>query len=1853
MAEKELALINKVELRIALADTDEKFQSSLDLYLAPLLLKLASEHQEVRNEILKFLQHLITRIKSAPKVKLPILKLINQARNPSLPQSSNNALTVKLYSVLMATKGVERISPGEALEILPSVVNQIHSLPSGVKSRIFHLFIKLIQIIDVPDRGTQEFFDLRKRLEISIEDELFLCGKIEKMFLLQPVINNDGVIPRGYTCPGLSAVDVGFLTYDAGVSYKGNDLSIAKKKASNFIKLFDDINLLSIILIGSLDSNEEVANNCAAFLRKVKIPYEEEKIVNHLIDLYVGDKTVPRSPVKQIVQERIMQQFLLQSKLATNSDKIPIISSIGLNASRFPKLKSATIQFIQWVAQNTESHSLSSEEYSFNVASQIRNNLHSEGWPQIQISQGLNFANEMKNRRLQYEALGDILKKNGNLVRDLSYIEFLFDSLVGDIRDVRSTIQDALSSVIIHLSNIPSTSKNKLKTLLKRFLRDEFRADDSDAVASTRYIALKYINAAFPFSDPEARFLNILGTSSKNRSDVIEEAQKGIHPHWFKILQFSNTKDFKSTAELLGGASQPLQFPTFRDYYDQLAIEIDYAMERDTSSLHYSLGNALDFGLKILVSEAISEKSTVIIQDQEWETRLEKGLEHDPTVINLTKIRLAKAAKEQDGDDSLFRFLQLLIVEFVANSNGELSTINQNPKELTLYGKTLTRTISLSPSVIISKLVQFIPLLLSILDNGKTIKDDVIHYGSSVIGIIASHPDVSDDSVVSILSSIIVNYDQDSKQIGNPRRVLTLSYLTSRLFVRQRFRTLTHELTERIYSIINEALKASDIKTSDIGVLAVSQLAKFGGYGPSISNGLIGNLDFYRGEIVETLKQKVKKSNEKAVIALALFSLHDSESTEDGLTDLETAIFDTYNTKQVELLFTSGEAFSILASGWDSKFLQQQVDIQDDLVKINTAPREERLKVILGKILNACNSSKPSLRKAGCIWLLSLAQYCGGSPILADNSSTIHITFMKFLADRDEIVQEAASRGLSIIYELGDNDLKETLVKSLLRSFTDSASASKLSSGSVSEDTELFQPGVLKTDDGSISTYKDILNLASEVGDPSLVYKFMSLAKSSALWSSRKGIAFGLGNIMSKSSLDKLLVENKTLAKRLIPKLYRYKFDPNPSVARSMNDIWVTLISDSSGTIDLYHESILNELLTGMGNKEWRVREASTYALTELLQILRTDKYDERIEEIWSMGFRVLDDIKESVRKAGGGLTRSLSQTLISTISIESGSSASNAQRVLARLLPFLLGSKGISSDAEDVTNFALQTILTLVKKSGKAIKPFVGELMEQFILLMSTLEPQVLNYLTLNADKYNVKSDDIDARRLQNVGSSPMMDALEKLIDLVDDSIAGEVVSKLQSSVKKAVGLPSKAASSRVIVALVIRHLQLMKSYGDSLLNVCISQLKDRNTTISSSFAAAAGYACRVSSIETVVKYAKKIQALYFESDQEERARLVAGIASESVSKYSGDVFAAVAVEFLPIAFIAKNDPVKDVAKPFELEWSENTSGNGAVKLYIHEICEIVKTNIGSPQFFIRQIVAKSIATACNSIDGTISEKTSNELFEVLINACQGRSWNGKEDILAALVSLSLKSKLYFETHQEVLAKIKKIVIIEGKRRNKEYQKHAVVSLGRFAEGFPSDDLYDSIIEIFSTLLSEDYYESDDEVEESEKRDIEQTVNVKSSRKNLAKEADRIAFLLSLSSSFQLYESGEYHDEVLNFILKSLVNTIDPKVYIPTWRSQLSTVEGFSKIVNVLKDARLLTDQLLKGLSDSWIEIYKSNTTSQDVENVRVQTVRLGKLLIKLRNERLTSQVQADLLELESKESSTIVKVEIENALS
>ena len=57
-----------------------------------------------------------------------------------------------------------------------------------------------------------------------------------------------------------------------------------------------------------------------------------------------------------------------------------------------------------------------------------------------------------------------------------------------------------------------------------------------------------------------------------------------------------------------------------------------------------------------------------------------------------------------------------------------------------------------------------------------------------------------------------------------------------------------------------------------------------------------------------------------------------------------------------------------------------------------------------------------------------------------------------------------------------------------------------------------------------------------------------------------------------------------------------------------MNDIWNSLVKDSSATIDKHFDAIMDDLLISILAKEWRVRQATCAAIADLIQGRGIDK---------------------------------------------------------------------------------------------------------------------------------------------------------------------------------------------------------------------------------------------------------------------------------------------------------------------------------------------------------------------------------------------------------------------------------------------------------------------------------------------------------------------------------------------------------------------------------------------------------------------------------------------------------------------
>lgn len=694
--------------------------------------------------------------------------------------------------------------------------------------------------------------------------------------------------------------------------------------------------------------------------------------------------------------------------------------------------------------------------------------------------------------------------------------------------------------------------------------------------------------------------------------------------------------------------------------------------------------SAVNYCRRMLLMAALQKSDTPLTIDADWERQLDVLFRTDKDSRKVMKDHI----RSIDGD-ALFTFLTASFEGMLRNDGNGLADC----------GRCFVEIASISPSKVIGRIADRAPELLpSIKSNNVATR----FLAAQAFGILAPHAANTDQTVHGELNSLLLDIKPWSTAIAADANkvhgsILAVGYMLSRSSFYGRTDSKDHNTVQTaIASLLEILCGAKDASTKEAVLNAIGQVSVSG----VLTSKQLDASTAKSAGVIELLTADAKKGNEKSISALGRLAtvfegeLVDEPDAKDPLSLILNGLYSLFEIKQAEIHFTVGEAISCLGACWDSDVLLLSLDVD---AAYNGRPKKNHtLEKILQKLLQDCKTTKPSLKKASGIWLFSLIQNCGHLGEIQARLRECQAAFMGLLSARDELVQETASRGLSLVYEQGDKELREKLVKDLVASFTGASAQLK-----VDDDTELFEPGALPTGEGnSVTSYKDIISLANEVGDQSLVYKFMSLASNAATWSTRAAFGrFGLSSILSESEIDP----------KLYPKLYRYRFDPNPNVQRSMNDIWTALVKDSSVTINQYFDEILADLLKSVLGKEWRTRQASCAAIADLVQGREFDKYEKHLSDIWQVAFKVLDDIKGSVREAALKLSMVLTNTLVRQI--EAGTESRHAQAMLKEVLPFLLSSQGMESSAKEVRIFATVTVLKIIKNGGKALLPFIPHL--------------------------------------------------------------------------------------------------------------------------------------------------------------------------------------------------------------------------------------------------------------------------------------------------------------------------------------------------------------------------------------------------------------------------------------------------------------------------------------------------------------------------------------------------------------
>ena len=1040
--------------------------------------------------------------------------------------------------------------------------------------------------------------------------------------------------------PGLSVEDCHFLqlhgkegTWVPSMT-GGLNLTDTKTVAVKFLGsgAFTDRNRFLPALFASAEANSRLSDPGGDMLKRSipNISLDDRKLLHRMFEVYLGDQgssgTLPaRIPLRTRILALLCKSTAATSFVQQNLDIIqnglvPQDQSQASNSSRgleMSKLRGHIFTYVSWIARI--SSPLEIKTFAPKMAATMRAFIESQGWPQLRSDLPPPGDGDLKSRNTGYETIGLLAKAcPAELLsdEDLSLLSWLFESLSSDgsSSDVRYSIEQSLSSVLGAFAGGTATkSEASIAELILEHMN--FKPGDrtklgNQVVRSTRYIAIRFSNRCLPYSNTTGRWMDLLaiGGGPEERNEVIDEGRKGLDPYWFRTLNPPRTQSVLDEKLL----KQPYyQFPTFdslvEEFYSSGKIWDSLQVDNASYQLMHAYAPAIYFCRCILLHHTLQAASKGPEVTVDWERNIDALLFNDQMARAKLKEYLCHAS--QRGSRSrqhLVRYLQAAFrgATVGADSNAHLSA------------KCLLEICTLSPDTLSTELASEIPMLQNgILSYDHSLRSTSAH----IFGLLASHKERQvTDGVKAMIHTFQRRLETWRQATGSESlkvhgSLLAMAYLVSRSSSRYNTpSSATDQQTTFVSTTLDIIKDSKDKMLLEAAAVAVSELSLFAVLKPDIfppsSN---ANL------LTAALTERARTGDEKALIALGHFAMQCEEENMEGsvLSHIIENLLAIHELRQPELQFVVGAALSCAAAGWQSTYLMAAQDCEGPYPRYQK--KANTLSSVLDRVLLECKSLKPAMRQASVIWLLCLVQYCGHLPELQARLRDCQVAFKGFLTDRESLNQESASRGLTLLYERGDRTMKDNLIRDLVGSFTGTNAGL---AGNVSTDTELFDSGALPTGDGSVTTYKDIMSLASEVGDPSLVYRFMSLASNNAIWSSRAAFGrFGLSNILSDSSVDGYLAENP----KLYPALFRYRFDPNSNVRSSMNDIWAALVKDSARTVDTHFEAIIDDLMKNILGKEWRSRQASCAALADLIQGVVFEKYERYLTQIWTMAFKV------------------------------------------------------------------------------------------------------------------------------------------------------------------------------------------------------------------------------------------------------------------------------------------------------------------------------------------------------------------------------------------------------------------------------------------------------------------------------------------------------------------------------------------------------------------------------------------------------------------------------------------------------
>ncbi|XP_033222326.1 proteasome adapter and scaffold protein ECM29 [Belonocnema kinseyi] len=1634
-ATDELILLERVFLRLGSAETDEQLQASVCKFLPPVLLKLSSTQEGVRKKVMELLIHINKRVRSRPQVQLPVEALLLQYQDPVASSFVIN------FTIIYIKLGYPRMDINKQAELVPCILNAIEGKPLSHQDSLLLIIMPALAHIKVPmdpDKrraflGLQDKPNVAKQLINFMLDMLLLpygaVGNVENQQSGQPIDWSKFQVP-----PGLSTY--AFKRVIGETPPTAEQLEQTKLGILKFIcaGVFSDSDILIHLIVAAADTRFSVANLADLELKKIigALDWSSMQLAAPLYSLFLGTEGLATQEVKEEMKRlpastRIRLKLLYYLCRVTKAGFIipPCIQVVfdslyGSNTN--PKLKSLALQFTSNIVQQCNSASL------VRVAAVILNGILK-----------LISEEEAVHKPMAYTIVGQLGQRIPALInKDFSLLEKFFNTLAATDGDLRHTVRNAL----ISMSSAFKLTKEDEIAMMNALLSSHIESPESHV----RFVAVHYASTVFPEDDAASRYLLLLACGDTTQ-EVSLEALKALYGTAYK-----NERDKQNKEIPLPEFTKLISYVHLKS---QAKINGPNSGKKDSAIKSLPYNNAAFTEIVLYLRLCLAKSANISAQGEQIQhpceysplvgRYLETLLKEQPEILNnylsFLNIRIGHA---KDADEvSLSALLEVL-----GTMSPEIS--KRYERELPWFRKLMTST-----------------------------KENIRELSAKIYALIVTH--LPFNEFESQAAEIVTSVKNKIVDIQHGA-LLALSYMMEQKLVSLKHENPAEILKLKVYSTAVEITCACLNENNPLLLTAATQ--GIGIMGKTFSLPLPDNSDtgFSKMGIVDklfsTLTSPKMNTKMKETAALSLGFLCVGEEFPHTKSIAEKLISMAKDTKDVEIHLTLGESLVCCVQGKSSLEGRNAWKVLPSEHQVPYSKESDELLVlVLNKLFQNVREPHPNLRQAVCISLLSLLKHNPDRPYIKENLAIIQNSFMDLLSESNEFVQDAASKGLYLVYNSSGENNRESLVSNLLDQFVHG----RRDGIKVTSDTVLFEDNEMGKSPlgGNLSTYREICSLASDLNNPKLMYQFLHLANHNAVWTSKKGAAYGFSAFATLDS-----AELKKYLPIIVPKLYRYQFDPTPKTQQSMASIWRAIVPSTNKAIEEYHKEILEDLSINLTDSQWRVRKSCCHALAELLRSSAPINLTDKAPELWKQLFRVMDDIHEATRLAAANTAKIFSHYCIRRCDASHGKAG---EEVLQAVLPVLI-DVGIIHNVSSVRTISLQTVSQLVTAAGSLLKPSLVNLIPALLNATGELDSPGLTYFRNAYCTSQETQEAFDSKRASEAKSHYSTETITKCIPYIDAAILKELMPKVIDIMRSSIGLGIKVACSHFII-LTTAHLKTeLQQYAGKILTTLLNGLTDRNAAVRKNNANTIGHVVGCAKDSSVEKLLNTLNKWYMERE-DDSIRLAIGQTLQSVNNNNQEVVKKYTKIILPLTFFAMhaekvpgNEPTIEVWTDL---WGEISPGTETgIRQNLTPILGILKSALESASWTTKAQAANAVSTVATKLGPSIENSARETLLNILTNGLTGRTWNGKERLLNALASLACNSKEALRKDTKLAEEVVGILYKESKKEALEYRRHALkafsdvlheLGINRFTQ------IYNIAQEVLPKLSSKNADDDDD----------------------------------------------------------------------------------------------------------------------------------------------------------------------------